>query len=255
MRLRSFAYLKQMEEREPWKDLRLHSSSTVAAHNLRRENMLKPHDRELPMSMSPEAYLASLVPGLAAEAPQPPRPGSPVKLEDDAGQDTSWGPDRRPRTSEPAANGAGGTSGGSQVAPALSPAAAKALPDALFSLFKHNSTNGLPTIRAWLTRPQEQSAAKEAGSAPEQALHSAIVQSPAFTCIRGVYIRASLGDRGLDEFRNLLLRLLRDKESLRKAEIMEAARDHGLSVPDSLYNRIVKDLCQSKGGSWSLRRS
>ena len=66
--------------------------------------------------------------------------------------------------------------------------------------------------------------------------------------------RATLGDRGLDDFRSLLLRLFRDKESLRKAEIMEAARDHGLSVPDSLYGRIVKDLCQSKGGNWSLKR-
>ena len=67
--------------------------------------------------------------------------------------------------------------------------------------------------------------------------------------------RASLGDRGLDDFRGLLLRLLRDKESLRKAEIMEAVREHGLSVSDSLYTRTVKELCTSKGGAWTLKRN
>lgn len=63
MRLRSFAYLKQLEDQEVWKELHLHSSSTNAAHKLRLDKMLKPQERLLPMDMSPTAYLASLVPG------------------------------------------------------------------------------------------------------------------------------------------------------------------------------------------------
>ena len=66
--------------------------------------------------------------------------------------------------------------------------------------------------------------------------------------------RARLGDKGIDDFRNLLLSMLREKESLRRAEIMEAARNAGMSVPDSLYSRVVKDICQSKGSNWSLKR-
>lgn len=63
MRLRSYAHLMQMEEQEPWKDLRLHSSASNPARKLRSENLLRPQERVLPMSMSPEAYLAALVPG------------------------------------------------------------------------------------------------------------------------------------------------------------------------------------------------
>ncbi len=61
-RLRSYGYLKEVEEKEAWRELKLHSAASTAAHNLRAK-LLHPQDRCLPMDLPPDAYLASLVPG------------------------------------------------------------------------------------------------------------------------------------------------------------------------------------------------
>ena len=61
-RLRSYVYMKEVEDKEPWKELKLHSASSTAAHKLRAK-LLHPQDRLLPMDLAPADYLASLVPG------------------------------------------------------------------------------------------------------------------------------------------------------------------------------------------------
>ena len=71
---------------------------------------------------------------------------------------------------------------------------------------------------------------------------------------RGPCCRAMVGDRAIDAFRNLLLSILREKETFRRAEIMEAARNASLTVPESLYSRVVKDICKSQGSTWSLKK-
>ena len=86
--------------------------------------------------------------GIAAEEPEEAQEDSAVKLEADLGvDDIKTDPEDLHGQARPAANGMPGTSGAAKAASGLSSAAAKALPDALLSLFKHNHTANLGVIR------------------------------------------------------------------------------------------------------------
>ena len=52
-----------------------------------------------------------------------------------------------------------------------------------------------------------------------------------------------------------MLELLREQEQLRRGEIMEAAKQAGLTVSETVYGRVVKELCQSKGSVWTIKGS
>lgn len=62
------------------------------------------------------------------------------------------------------------------------------------------------------------------------------------------------GDENIDPFRNILIDLLIRKKSVKKAEILaEASKVLGAEVPTSVYNKVMKDTCVTKGGEWLLK--
>ena len=52
---------------------------------------------------------------------------------------------------------------------------------------------------------------------------------------------------------NVVIELLRETEQLKRSDIMEAAKQRGIPVSDTLYSKVVKELCSSRGSIWSLK--
>jgi DNA-directed RNA polymerase III subunit RPC5 len=52
-----------------------------------------------------------------------------------------------------------------------------------------------------------------------------------------------------------MIGLLQEKEHFKRSELVEAAKVAGIpTISDTLYNKVVKELCASKGGSWWLKQ-
>jgi DNA-directed RNA polymerase-3 subunit RPC5 len=64
-RLQSHAYLKQLEEAEPWIPLEPHGTDSPVTEGIRQKMVAKTQDR-INFNMTPDAYLSTLVPGRAS---------------------------------------------------------------------------------------------------------------------------------------------------------------------------------------------
>eukprot|EP00798_Chlamydomonas_sp_ICE-L_P001762 gene1762-33176_t len=51
----------------------------------------------------------------------------------------------------------------------------------------------------------------------------------------------------------VVLEVVADKESFKRAEVTELATSRKINVTETMYNRVVKDMCQSKGLQWQLK--
>jgi DNA-directed RNA polymerase-3 subunit RPC5 len=75
--------------------------------------------------------------------------------------------------------------------------------------------------------------------------------------IENVYFLSSLGNPSLDPFRNVVIALLRAKgpnAGLRRSDIMEASKIALRSeVPGATYQKVLKELCYTRGGAWVLK--
>ncbi|GBG76284.1 hypothetical protein CBR_g22032 [Chara braunii] len=99
-------------------------------------------------------------------------------------------------------------------------------------------------------------AAAKAASAPTAELSAAICKVA--TCIDGVYFLQSLGNPTLDPFREVVVALLRTKKGasagLRKVDLIEAAKIALKGdVPNIVYQKVLKELCYTRGGVWVLK--
>ncbi len=50
-----------------------------------------------------------------------------------------------------------------------------------------------------------------------------------------------------------MIELLHEREQLKRSDIVDAARQKDLTVSDTLYSKVVKELCTSRGALWSLK--
>lgn len=98
-------------------------------------------------------------------------------------------------------------------------------------------------------------AAAKATNAPAAELTDAV--NRVATSLGGVYMLASLGNPTLDPFRNVVLALLRKmgpNTGLRKTEIMGAFKiATGKEAPTTTYQKVMKELCYTRGGAWVLK--
>ncbi|CAM6101262.1 unnamed protein product [Calypogeia fissa] len=151
----------------------------------------------------------------------------------------------------------------------LSEATLAALPRALNKIFSKHSVCRMQFICQTLRQmaivaagaskdPQavgEAKAAAQAAAAPLPELEAAV--STVASNIDGVYFLTSLGNPYLDPFRNVVIALLRAKGSgsgLRKTDIMEASKIAlKTEVPQATYQKVLKELCYTKGGAWVLK--
>jgi post-segregation antitoxin (ccd killing protein) len=50
-----------------------------------------------------------------------------------------------------------------------------------------------------------------------------------------------------------VVELLRERDYVRRNDVFDNAKALGLDISDSLYNRVMKELCGSNGNQWRLK--
>ena len=138
---------------------------------------------------------------------------------------------------------------------ALAPDAAAVLPTALEAMFRMSSVLSLENVRNLLLRRADSPALRRAATvASDTALHTAVIGAADVLHIRKVYLLRQLGDDGVDPIRDVIIALLAERESVRKGDVVAAAKVEGLEFVDGVYQRIMKELCTSRGSVWSLKQ-
>eukprot|EP00850_Spirogloea_muscicola_P019868 SM000201S05924 [mRNA] locus=s201:198022:203621:+ [translate_table: standard] len=143
-----------------------------------------------------------------------------------------------------------------------------ALPGALRQIFEKHNVCTLQFISQSLRELAITSAAKpatkasaiaatalEATSVPPAELAAEVAKLA--TQIDGAYFLSSLNNVTLDPFREVVIALLKTRVTgmgLRKTDIMEAAKlALKTDVPNTVYQKVLKELCYTRGGVWVLK--
>ena len=195
-RLNSYAYLSQKEEEEPWTNLTLHLAESKPAESV-WARFSTTNETQMSADMSRSAYLRSFVPSLADGEGD----GEPSG-------DTALADVPRP----------------SAATPALSSSQTLALAASMRSLFSKHAVCTLLNIRQWLQDPAQASLAKEVALSADRPLHDALMATGLLVCIRRTYLLIATENALTDPFRVVLLDLLKEKETFKRAEVLEAAQ-------------------------------
>lgn len=221
-RLSSYAYLNQKEDEEPWVNLTVHVAESRPAESVWERITTLKDDSDPPTVMDKSSYLKVVVPT---------RSGTQTQSVSDTVSVV-------PSTS---------------AAQNVSDETLKALPAAMAALFQKHSICNMANIRQWLQDYANGGSAKEAAFLTDRALHDAVLQGGDVVCIRRMYMTCKTGSPTIDAFRSLVVDLLKDKEQFKRAEVMELANKAKVAVTETLYNKVVKDLCTSRGNYWIMK--
>ncbi|GAX81299.1 hypothetical protein CEUSTIGMA_g8730.t1 [Chlamydomonas eustigma] len=236
-RLNSYAYLAQKEEEEPWVNLHLHSADSVPAESI-WQRFVSPRETELASDVPKAAYLKACVPCISSKS-EPAIPGPSNLGEQQQG------------SSEPYP-----ASGTRPLGPtsSLSPPQLQAFSASIRALFGKHSVCTMANVRQWLqSDTTSQPSYREVAQLADRDLHDALMSSGLLVCIRRVYMLQSTNNTGSDPLRAIVLDLLKDKETFKRSEVFEIAHSKNITISETLYNRVVKDICQSRGYQWLLK--
>ncbi|PNH04418.1 Protein phosphatase 1 regulatory subunit 7 [Tetrabaena socialis] len=228
-RKNSHAYITQKEDEEPFVNLNVHGEESEAALRIWDKFMSAREVDHAAHKLDRQAYLRAIVPPASAAA----KPGG--------------GPPEGSQQAGPLAAGVG--SGLSQ----LSEGARAALPTALRALLREHTVCSMANVRSWLDSSPAAAAAKEAALLADRALHDAVLALGHVASMHRVYVVSKTGDEKTDPLRKLVLELLEAKESFKRSEFNDLARTNNMTFTESLYNRVVKDICESRGNTWHVK--
>ncbi|CAL8461876.1 g1407 [Coccomyxa elongata] len=251
MRMSSYSYLQSIEAEEPWSELDAHAPDSVPADNVWAALKLTVDD-EVPMTLGRQQYLDALLPGPSA-APEPPPmldAVSPTRAATSSRARREEEPQPQPSTSgQPHAPDRPFAAAKTEP---VSQEARKALGDALIAFCKHYTLFNQEQFRVFLSK--HKSAAQGLAEYPVVQLREAIVATGVVMYCRGVFIKTICGNAGLDALRTLIIALLQESDFLRKSDIVGAARARGIPFEEKVYHKIMKELCTSKGGQWTIKK-
>jgi len=72
--------------------------------------------------------------------------------------------------------------------------------------------------------------------------------------LNGVYVRPAVDDPTLDLMRNVVLRLLQERSSQRRTDMVEAIEQAtGLTPTKAQLDKVTRELCVAKGSAWNLK--
>jgi DNA-directed RNA polymerase-3 subunit RPC5 len=238
-RLRSYQHHSQQEESDHWLELKFRSQSSAHAQSL-ITNVLDTaasSDCQRPV-FSHASYLKAIAPKSLDSALM------------DSSHDALVYPDSNLELGKPSIS----LDDTDKVAYQFSPDAIAALHSQLDALFLATSVVNLDNVRALLSRiPNNNLLSIAAEKANNASLHAAILSNGRYLFIRGSYVPLSLNNPALDPLRNVVLELLREREEIRRSDVVEAAKLKGVTVTDASYQRVMKDLCHSRGSIWTLK--
>ncbi|KAG2482697.1 hypothetical protein HYH03_018378 [Edaphochlamys debaryana] len=230
-----YAYLSQKEEEEPFVNLDVHSEESDAAARIWDKFMSARDFDHAANRLDRPAYLKALVPPPASAAGYPGAGAAGAEAGGLAG-----------------AAGAPGAAAAS-ASGALSEATRSALPASLKALFKEHTVCSMANVRSWLDSAPAAAAAREAALLPDKALHEAVIALGTVSSLHRVYVLNKTGDEKTDPLRKLVVELLEGKESFKRSEFNDLARTHNMTFTESQYNKVVKDICESKGNTWHIK--
>lgn len=238
-RLRSYAHLAAQEEADQWVPLEYHGETSELAQGVWQRLATVDGAQEVAHTLTREQYLDAIVPGSSTLHGQETSANwaAGTMAQRDMGKPTSLAQGATPAPED------------LPVPTELQPAIiASAL-----TLLKAAQVVNIDQIRAVLSRHADAAVKSAASSVADLALHQAVLASGEITHLRKSYFPARLGNATLDPLRNVLIALLQENEQLKRSDIFEAARAKGLVVSDTLYSKVVKELCTSRGSIWTLK--
>jgi DNA-directed RNA polymerase-3 subunit RPC5 len=234
-RKNSYAYLTSKEEEEPFVNLKVHGEESDAAVRIWDMFMSAKDVDQSTGKLDRQVYLRAIV---------PPNGTAPGGLGGAAQADG-------------AAAGGAGAAGATGVAGAaagqLSEGARAALPLALRALFREHTVCSMGNVRSWLDSSPVAAAAKEAALLPDKVLHDVVLSAGNVVSMHRVYVAAKTGDEKMDPLRKLVVELLEAKESFKRSEFNDLARTNNMTFTESQYNKVVKDICESRGNTWIIK--
>eukprot|EP00889_Picochlorum_renovo_P001760 jgi/Picre1/28790/NNA_004187.t1 len=240
-RLRSYAFHAQKDEADEWCDLTYHghgSDVSSAVQRMIEHTMGEPVGSD--QYLDKMEYLDQLVPSTSTAATvstvKMPYSGEGAVL-NDIGKPAQFKSNDQP---------------GSSLM--LSNDSMNALGKCLTRLFEESAVISLNKIRRSLQQPHmtEQLVALGA-TGSDESLHACIGSFDNVVFIKHAYVRRLQGDSTLDPLRSIVLDILAENDVTKRGDIMELANKQGVAVTDNMYSRVMKELCISKGSSWSMK--
>jgi hypothetical protein len=243
-RLRSYAFHAQQEEADPFVELKFIGADTeqsIAVIDKIPEVVRK--GGEVVATHLRSSYLEAIAPGSTSALES-------MHLGEDADGGHAGAGGELGRPAGHLGGGVGGAAGTQLSADALA-----ALPSQLAAFFGTDRVLSLESIRKMLMNVPSHAVLNRAGeSASDAALHKAIMTSGNYVCIRKSYTPALVNNPEIDALRTVILELLQEREQLKKAEIIEVAKERGVSMPsDGHYLKVIKMVCSSKGSVWIIK--
>ena len=264
-RMRSYAHHAAREESDPWVPLKFTPAEEQQSINI-LEKIPLVAKRGLPVTVTHthESYLAAIVPRTNAIVLETARKGDQGEeslslVARELGKPVGHHHQQQQlllQQQQQQQQGVGSTGGAAAAAAAaqLSPEVLALLPNHLSFFFNAAAVLSLDTIRALLENLPANNVLHKAGlTASDAALHAAIMGTGQYLCIRKIYTLRVTNNPTYDPLRSVVLELLQEKESLKKGDVLGAARGRGIDVSDAMYSRVMKELCVSKGSTWTMK--
>lgn len=238
-RLRSYQHHSQQEESDQWLELKFRSQSSTHAQSLLK-NLLDSADHSADHrrpTFSSSSYLKAIAPKSLTS----------MLMDENGSLDN---PLNNIEFGKPPVS----LDGVDQLAFDFSPEIIAGLHSQVNALLLATSVVNLDNIRAVLSKVANNNLLNKAAEiANNSSLHAAVMSNGKYLCIRGSYMLRSLENSALDPLRSVVLELLQEKEEIRRSDILEAAKLKNVAVTDASYQRIMKDICHSRGNIWTLK--
>ncbi|KAI8463894.1 MAG: hypothetical protein J3K34DRAFT_442413 [Monoraphidium minutum] len=136
----------------------------------------------------------------------------------------------------------------------LSPDAAAAVRRALRELFRLHPVVNLQDIRGHLAGYNNPgSTARQGAALGDDALHEVVVGGGEFAALQRAYATRPAPKDPAGELRAVILDLLAERSTVRKSDIMAAAKAANASFAESHYGKIMRELCRNAAGVWTTK--
>lgn len=250
-RLRSYAYHTQREEQDPWIDLHYVAGSAIGRASLLNELVSNAMDASSPEKLyAPLTYLDAFVPGPSISSHVHHARGSGAYNNRPGSSGMQGGDFGRPHS----VLGESMPDYGRAEGP-LSPDAMEALSKVLPTFFAQSPVLSLVNIRSLLSKlPTSIILNQVAQRSSDRDLHAAIVSTEQFIVIGKSYIARTTGNTAVDPLRSLVIRLLHQNNNrIKKSDVKSATEAEGMVHNENMYTRVMKDLCNCVGGTWSIK--
>jgi hypothetical protein len=250
-RLRSYAFHAQQEEADSFIDLKFVGTDTEQSAAIldRIPEVVRKGDDVIATHLR-KSYLEVIAPGSACILENIHLGDDTTNIDGAGGTTAGAGELGRP------VGQLGGGSGGEGVTGTqLSADALAALPSQLAAFFGVDRVLSLESIRTMLAKLPSHAVLNRTGErASDSALHKAIMDSGNFVCIRKSYTPRLVNNPEIDAFRTIIIELLQEREQFKRAEIVDVAKQRGVTMPsDAHYLKVIKMVCASKGSNWVMK--